>query len=193
MRVPKLLFTTTLLLAAWSNSFSQQEDQRPEPFFPKRWTVPSELPDRIILNFSGDPALTQSVTWRTDTSVRKAVAEIALSDASPKFWRNASVFTARTETMNATEIKNAEVIANYHSVTFTGLIPDTMYAYRVGDGVHWSEWFQFRTASKKPDPFSFLYVGDSQNYILELWSRLIRAGFKKAPDARFIIHAGDLV
>jgi len=38
-----------------------------------------------------------------------------------------------------------------------------------------------------------LYVGDAQNYILELWSRLIREGYKKAPDASFVIHAGDLV
>lgn len=192
MPLPKLLFITILLFAAWKNSFSQQENHS-EPFFPKRWTLPTELPDRIILNFSGDPALTQSVTWRTDTTVKKAIAEIAIADASPKFWRGASVFTARTETMNAMEIKAAEVIANYHSVTFTELLPDTLYAYRVGDGVHWSEWFQFRTASKKPEPFSFLYVGDAQNYILELWSRLIREGFKKAPGARFIIHAGDLV
>ena len=29
--------------------------------------------------------------------------------------------------------------------------------------------------------------------MLELWSRLIREGFRKAPEARFIIHAGDLI
>ena len=42
------------------------------------------------------------------------------------------------------------------------------------------------------EPFSFFYVGDAQNYILELWSRLIREGYK-APTASFIIHAGDLI
>lgn len=124
---------------------------------------------------------------------KKTIAEIALADGAPKFWRNGKVLTARTATMDAMKISTAEVIANYHSVTFADLLPDTMYAYRVGDGEHWSEWFQFRTASKSPKPFSFLYVGDAQNFILELWSRLIREGFRKAPDARFIIHAGDLV
>ena len=193
MRISKILLTATCFFSAIVSCLSQQTTPRQEPFFPKRWTLPTELPDRIILTFSGDPSTTQSVTWRTDTTVKKAVAEVALADGAPKFWQSGRILAAKTETMDATHIKTAEVIANYHSVTFGGLTPDTTYAYRVGDGKHWSEWFQFRTASKKPKPFSFLYVGDAQNFILELWSRLIRAGFKKAPDARFIIHAGDLV
>ena len=36
-------------------------------------------------------------------------------------------------------------------------------------------------------------MGDAQNYILELWSRVIRNAYKTAPDADFFIHAGDLV
>lgn len=193
MWAPKILLTTICILAFLIQPFSQQNNQHAEPLFPKRWTLPTELPDHIILTFSGDPSTSQSVTWRTDTSIKKAMAEIALADAAPKFWRNGTVLTAKTETMDALNITTAEVITNYHSVTFTSLLPDTLYAYRVGDGVHWSEWFQFRTASKSPKPFSFLYVGDAQNFILELWSRLIREGFKKAPQSRFIIHAGDLI
>jgi len=69
-----------------------------------------------------------------------------------------------------------------------------MYAYRVGDGDRWSEWIQSRTASdQRNGKFSFLYVGDTQNFILELWARLIREGYRKAPEASFIIHAGDLI
>ena len=29
--------------------------------------------------------------------------------------------------------------ANYHTVEFTELDPDTLYTYRVGDGLNWSE------------------------------------------------------
>ena len=32
-----------------------------------------------------------------------------------------------------------------------------------------------------------------QNYIYDLWSRLIRESYKKAPEASFILHAGDLI
>jgi len=134
-----------------------------------------------------------SVTWRTDTSIHAGQAEIAIATAAPKFWRNAKGYEAQTQLLDATEVMHAGVVAHYHSVIFEGLVPDTMYAYRVGDGLHWSEWFQFRTASDKEEPFSFLYVGDAQNDILELWARLIREGYRTAPDAGFILHAGDLV
>lgn len=172
---------------------AQTNNQHPDLVFPKNWSNPTILPDHVILTFSEDPSTSQSVTWRTNTSVKKGIAEIALADGAPRFWRNAIQYTAATTLMNADDILTANISSNYHSATFKNLIPDTLYAYRVGDGEHWSEWFQFRTAAKIAKPFSFLYVGDAQNYILELWSRLIRQGYKTAPEARFIIHAGDLV
>jgi hypothetical protein len=36
-------------------------------------------------------------------------------------------------------------------------------------------------------------MGDAQNDILSHWSRTIRSGFIEAPDARFMLHAGDLI
>jgi hypothetical protein len=165
-----------------------------EPKFHKEWSKPTQYPDRIVLNFGQNPAQEVNVTWRTSSEIKTAYAEIAVATAAPKFWKNGMTILAKTELLDARQIEDADVMANYHSVEFKGLLPDTMYGYRVGDGERWSEWFQFRTASEKPDdPFSFLYVGDAQNYVLELWSRLIREGFRKAPEARFIIHAGDLI
>jgi len=164
------------------------------PKFRYEWSKPSYYPDRVVLNFGQRPEHEVNVTWRTDTTIQVAMAEIAVATAAPKFWRNGKTLTAKTTVLDAIKINEAEVKANYHSVEFTDLIPDTMYGYRVGDGETWSEWFQFRTASiEKNDKFSFLYLGDAQNYILELWARLIREGFRKAPEAKFIIHAGDLV
>jgi 3',5'-cyclic AMP phosphodiesterase CpdA len=85
------------------------------------------------------------------------------------------------------------VQVHYHSVTFTGLLPDTLYAYRVGSEEMWSEWFHFRTAALGPEPFAFLYFGDAQNDVLSLWARTLRESYAVAPHARFMIHAGDLV
>ena len=34
-----------------------------------------------------------------------------------------------------------------------------MYGYRVGDGEIWSEWIQFTTAKKEPEPFLFCMLG----------------------------------
>jgi 3',5'-cyclic AMP phosphodiesterase CpdA len=38
-----------------------------------------------------------------------------------------------------------------------------------------------------------LYFGDAQDGISSHWARVVRAAFAEAPDARFAIHAGDLV
>ena len=145
------------------------------------------------------------MTWRTSKDVKSGYGEIAKAHANPAFISRAETIEAITETINYSNVvseydrdnpKSNKFITlnhNYHSVTFKGLEPNTVYGYRVGDGEIWSEWIQFKTAHKENAPFSFLYVGDAQNYILELWSRLIREGYRKAPDASFIIHAGDLI
>ena len=193
-----------ILISVFSiNSYSQRVYKKPE--FVKNWSKPSKHPDHIVLNFSDDPSTTISVTWRTSKDVKVGYGEIAVADPNPAFISNANTIKAVTTNLileNVVGVINREnpkkttfnnLNHNYHSVTFKNLEPNTMYGYRVGDGAIWSEWIQFTTSKKEGEPFSFLYVGDAQNYILELWSRLIREGYKKAPDASFIIHAGDLI
>ncbi len=193
MKTPVLLLILTILGSS-SSLLAQETKVYKEPKFHSEWSKPSVYPDRIVLNFGQNPASEVNVTWRTNIDIDAAYAEIAIATAAPKFWKNGKTLLAKTEELNASSVPTAEVIANYHSVEFRDLLPDTTYAYRVGDGERWSEWFQFKTASAQAvDKFSFLYVGDAQNYVLELWSRLIREGFRKAPDAKFIIHAGDLI
>ena len=157
----------------------------------RHWEQASPDPDRIILTWTGSTATSQSVTWRTDTSVKEASAEIALALPKARFDEGAKSYKARTEKLEL--VDPAKVVVHYHSVEFSDLKPDTLYAYRVGSGDRWSEWIQFRTAKAEAAPFSFLYFGDAQNSILSFWSRIIRAAYKKAPHAAFSIHAGDLV
>ena len=164
-----------------------QERDRPAPTAPETYR-PTVFPDRIILTFAGDPAHSQAVTWRTDASVTKAQAQIALADHGPQFEPQAKSVPAETTTL-VTEAGTAQ----NHTVVFVGLTPQTKYLYRVGDGTHWSEWIAFQTASAEAAPFKFLYVGDAQNSIKSHWSHVIRAAFANTPNARFIIHAGDLV
>jgi 3',5'-cyclic AMP phosphodiesterase CpdA len=149
---------------------------------------PTAVPDRIILTFTGDPAHTQAVTWRTDASVESAMAQIAVAEGGPTFITRAAEIAAVT-----TRLRTDLGEAHFHSAEVTNLDPDTIYAYRVGDGINWSEWFHFRTAKAAPAPFQFIYFGDAQNDIKSLWSRVIRGAYSDASRARFIVHAGDLV
>lgn len=157
--------------------------------------IASPDPDRIFLSFIGDPATTRGVNWRTDASVKQAFAEIAAATGHPDFQDAAVRLPAITQVLDLNEATvNRQGVVHFHSANFENLLADTLYAYRVGDGEGaWSEWIQFRTAPDKPEPFSFLYFGDAQNDIFSRWSRVIRMAYQVAPDARFAVHAGDLV
>ena len=149
---------------------------------------PSEIPSRIALNWSDDPTTSISVTWRTSTNIENAYAEIAIADDSANFitWRTQVI--AKTEKWN-----QGKYSAHFHSVTFSKLKPDTLYAYRVGSEKVWSAWYQYRTASENSGSFSFIYFGDAENNLLSLWSRVIRGSILDAPQSAFLLHAGDLV
>ncbi len=150
----------------------------------------SPRPDRLILTLTENPSNEIMITWRTDNTISQGVAEIARVEKQYDFYKKASQKTSITSTI--TSLENEEVI--YHKVKFENLSPNTFYAYRVGGGNYWSEWIQFKTSEEKfTKPFQFLYLGDAQNDIFSLWSRAVRGAFKKAPNARFAIHAGDLI
>ena len=135
--------------------------------FDKNWSHPKKFPDHILLNYSDDPATTVSVTWRTNREINKGFGEIAQAQANPMFVLDSQRFLAKTSSLKYSNVVNHYLNSkksfkslnhNYHSVTFTNLKPNTVYAYRVGDGKHWSEWIQFTTAHKTNEPFSFLSV-----------------------------------
>ncbi len=159
------------------------------------WEIPSKDPDRTILTFHGDPATNRAVTWRTDNSITKAVAQIAKATVNSGFVENSKTVNAITEEFDLGQYKgNNSLLVNYHSAVFKDLEPNTLYAYRVGDGEEfWSEWIQFRTAKKGYHPTQFVYFGDAQNEVLDHWSRVIRMAYQTAPNASFVVHAGDLI
>ncbi len=178
MYLTRLVFLLLIAGQAWAQEYHRAAVD----------SMPTQIPDRIVLNWSGDPATAASVTWRTDTRITQAEGEIAEADASANFVTWAKREEARTE-----KWMRESYAAHFHSVTFKNLKPNTRYAYRVGSDKIWSSWYQFRTASARPDSFAFIYFGDAQNNLLALWARTIRTAVLDAPDADFIIHAGDLV
>lgn len=146
------------------------------------------FPDRIVLTATADPAHSQSVNWRTRTSVDTAHAQISKAIDSPGLHLSASTESGATRLLQA---ENGA--AHHHHVQFENLEPDTLYAYRVrGDGT-WSEWFQFRTAKAGHEPHTAIYFGDAQNAVKSHFSRVVREAYSTAPRAQVMVHAGDLV
>ncbi|QDU81640.1 Calcineurin-like phosphoesterase [Polystyrenella longa] len=192
----RYLCATCLMTAALTNfgvpavQAHDEDDHKHEPVLAADLEVwkPSAVPDRIVLSWKEAPATTQAVNWRTDTSVYRAYAEVAKATAGPIPEADSKRYNAKTSLL-LTSLHPA----HYHSVNFRELEPATKYAYRVGDGVNWSEWSHFTTASEENKPFTFVYFGDAQNDLKSHWSRIVREAFKDAPRAAFFLHAGDLI
>lgn len=146
-------------------------------------------PERIFLTLTAQPATSQAVSWRTWPISNTLQAQIVAAPGGPIKEEAAATAKAAVERV----IYDGGQMMFHAGVEFKCLQPSTRYAYRVGNGKTWSEWNHFRTADDKPAPFRFLYIGDQQNDIKSQWSRVIREAVLKAPDARFIANAGDLV
>ncbi|HDP95634.1 MAG TPA: metallophosphoesterase family protein [Candidatus Aminicenantes bacterium] len=147
------------------------------------------VPRRIVLNWYGDPATTAAVTWRTHAPAADAAAQI--QTASPSPLTPAGAFVVKAASMELDTGKGETVWT--HSARFSALKSDTLYAYRVGSGEHWSEWNHFRTAADDRRAFRFVFLGDLQNELASQCGRVVRASILQAPDALFMLHAGDLV
>ncbi|WP_159944472.1 MULTISPECIES: metallophosphoesterase family protein [unclassified Nocardiopsis] len=136
-------------------------------------------PERVLLSPTADPATSQTLTWRSDTSANPTL-QIAPASAPGQVTTVAGTNTA-------------SVGGTFHRATATGLAPDTAYRYRVGDGTDFSPWRTFTTAASDADPFTFLYFGDVQNGISSGAAPVVRAALAAEPDAELAVHAGDLV
>lgn len=149
---------------------------------------PTVYPDRIMLTIPGDPATSRAVSWRTVYENTVSIGELVEAFPSPK---------PEEQVIQVTGIHAAWETGSHsgmgHKVIFENLKPDAKYAYRVGDGSHWSEWFQFETSSDRPAPFSFLYFGDVQDNIKSDCSRVLREAYTHFPESDFMLFAGDLV
>lgn len=148
----------------------------------------SDVPQRIILTLTALPSRSQAVTWRTLNDAANPRAQICVASESMRLDKEAKTCRAVTERV-LTELGPV----SQHSVVFQSLQANTLYAYRVSGDKYWSEWFQFRTACEPFAPFSFVYLGDPQDDIKSMCSRIFRAAYQKAPDAGFWLIAGDLV
>lgn len=147
----------------------------------------SPKPDQIVLTWSENPATTQTVQWRTDTSVTATAVRVREAGSDEVM----SIVPAETEPLVDSGLIN-DSVCHRHTAVMRDLNPATGYEYALTDGDGWTDWIQFTTAPGEAVPFKFIYMGDAQNG-LDTWGVLVNKAFKNEPDAAFYIMAGDLV
>ena len=183
----RLLSGTATALAAMAFVFAAaacRESWMPPP------RATDTAPVRIVLGWAGDPATSQAVTWRTADAVAAPQAEFGV--ATPECAGAAGPVRTVPAASRVVGVGKGRSVTHYKAA-LTGLTPATRYAYRVGGGSSFSHWHCFATASAGLAPFRFIYLGDAQNGLDRKWPPVVRAAFAAAPDARFAVHAGDLV
>jgi hypothetical protein len=165
-------------------------------FLPRfSWLTPADsgataTPDHVALTWTGDPAATMTITWRTDTTVTAGAVQY---QKGGKLSKNAKKAKAASRDF-ITDLGATRLF----TCTLSNLSPDTRYSYRVGDGNYWSDQSIFTTASRKTRAFKFLIFGDSQAPVggdnpYGVWRKTVHGAFEANSDARFMVNVGDLV
>ena len=149
----------------------------------------SPEPDHITLTWTQDPRTTQTITWRTDTSVSSGQVRYYENTGSEALLlAKPSVLSAKTSTLETSEDN-----MNVHSVSLTDLSPGKRYSYQVGSGEIWSQIHSFKTEPLTAGDFKFLVFGDSQSYDYGVWRTTLQRAYQAHPDAAFFTNVGDLV
>lgn len=167
------------------------------------------LPSGIAVTFGTDAATTRNICWYTKTSVTGTDIEIVPYSSNPKFTgkpttgSNIVTTTARVNReypgvdLGVIGIISYSFDVNRHMVKIGGLKPGQKYCYRVGDASRgwWSDVGTFEMADNS-DSFTFFHMSDSQGGIerqYEKWAELVDTAFSLYPQAKFIMHTGDVV
>lgn len=152
-------------------------------------------PERIVMNPLESAEQGVAITWRVSLEVEESFIQWGIAEPNPV--TNLNKFQLKKADVRQDTVRYNENYSIFRSfrVKLDELQPGSTYMYRVGsDGASWSEWIQFDLPEADPDSaFTFIYLGDPQNDLYSQWSRTVRQAYSTAPDASFILYAGDIV
>ncbi len=171
-----------------------------------------DMPYCINASFNGDPATNMAFAWYTNTEVTGGKVQIVakenatitdfsnplitLDAVNTNLSRVNYVVAANDPTSTADLAVNTKRNYVTNKAKATGLLPNTVYSYRVGKENTWSDIRLFRTAKNTKEDFSFIYITDTQansNDNFECSANALTEAYKLAEDPLFVLVTGDLV
>jgi len=141
----------------------------------------AQTPYNIVMNIYDDPKTTMAFNWFTTSNTTGEQVEISIGTST--------FIPFKTVTVNATTPQNV------HKAVVTGLTPNTTYSFRVGKAGLWSNIGTFTTAKATKEPFSFIYITDTQIEWYQFDTLKMRTDMvaTKYPNANFWMHCGDMI
>lgn len=173
----------------------------------------ANMPYGINMVVNGDPQTRIAFNWFTNpTTDGGKVQIVAKAGATDADFSKADIITVNANIKNASlnyySSKNQEEIdktgckvgdkRSYtsHKALATGLMPATVYSYRVGDDGAWSNIGTFKTATIGKDAFSFIYITDTQANTADMFDvtqKTVHRALTDVSDADFLLCNGDFV
>ncbi|ULQ52137.1 purple acid phosphatase family protein [Flavihumibacter fluvii] len=144
----------------------------------------SKIPDQVMLTWSGDPATSVDIQWRTDTTIQDGKINYRKKGDGVVHSTDAGKFRLEDRLL-----MNDRFI-NRFTAKITGLEPGTVYEYQVLPDTSWKPDYTFTTTAADND-FSFIWFGDT-HYSPE-FGRMFNRADSSHPDAAFYTISGDLV
>lgn len=152
----------------------------------------SAAPFSITTNYGTDPGTGRNFTWVTSGQAKTGFVEYCrrtdfIGFGKPNIVRaEAKNHTAKTDLDSRT----------IHKAAVNNLLPGTEYVYRVGSSGNYSAQGVFKTAEADPDSFTFLNITDTQGGSAKdysVWKNTLDQALSRFPDAKFLVHTGDMV
>ena len=149
-------------------------------------------PFSITTNFGEDPGTGCNFTWFTSKPVKTGFVEYCKRKDFVGFDKSNIVRVEAKSTARKTDIDNRTI----YKAAVNHLLPGTEYVYRVGSYGGYSAQGTFTTAGSDPGGFTFLNITDTQGGSARdygVWKNTLDKALSKFPDARFLVHTGDMV
>lgn len=157
-------------------------------------TPPQIITDiSVINNFGKDPATDRNFTWITSPSNKTGMIQYCPKNEFKNF-NSSNIIKVTTTSYKVKTDTDSRMI---HKVALSKLKPGTTYIYRVVNKPDIiSAQGTFKTAENKLNPFTFIQITDTQGSDekdYKLWKNTLIKAFEKFPDAKFLVHTGDMV
>ncbi|PWW08590.1 Ig-like protein group 3 [Paenibacillus cellulosilyticus] len=188
-----LLLATVLTSSLTASIINAADDTQSTEVTPLAAEVAPYSSSNIALN-PGANESEMRFTWYSTENPVGTVVQVAPKEA---ILATGDYSLIQSFTGVATPAANS---AYSNKVTVNGLLPNTEYGYRVGDGLdeHWSDIYYFKT--QDPKQFSIMFVGDPQIGAGSSaandaagWDNTLNTARSMFPNFSFIMSAGDQV
>lgn len=125
------------------------------------------LPTQITSVAVKDPETTKTVSWFSNPNVADKTAVLQVAKTSDYKEKGKAAFkdyegTSKLHAFNGSSDESKNYSSLINKATATGLKPNVMYTYRVGDGNYWSQPETFMLKKAGTDTNLFI-IGDAQS------------------------------